>query len=191
MSKGVSYLNVQMMGELMSLLLMAVALGLDAFSVSLGLGMQWLRLKRIAMIGIVFGLFHIALPFIGIMIGKVLSTQIGELTAFIGGLLLIAIGAQMFFDAFNNGKKKAIQPIGFGLILLALSVSVDSFSVGLSLGLSGVKTALAIITFGVMSTILTWAGMLVGRKVTGFLGAYSELLGGSILVTFGLKILFG
>lgn len=184
-------MNVHMMGEIISLILMAIALGLDAFSVSLGIGMQWLRLKRIAIIGIVFGLFHILLPLIGIVIGKVLSSQIGEFTAFIGGLLLIAIGAQMFFDAFNSGKKKAIQPIGFGLILLALSISIDSFSVGLGLGLSGVKTALAIILFGAMSMVLTWTGLLLGRKVTGFLGAYSELLGGSILITFGLKILFG
>ena len=75
--------------------------------------------------------------------------------------------------------------------MLALSVSVDSFSVGLSLGLTGVQTVLAIVLFGLVSMVLTWCGMLIGRKVTGFLGTYSELFGGSILITIGLKLLFG
>lgn len=178
-------------GEFTSLLFLAFALGLDSFSVSLGLGMQRLRLKHIAVIGIVIGLFHILMPFIGIILGHVISGQIGSYAALAGGLLLFGIGAQMFFSAFNNQKKKMIQPIGFGLFILAFSVSIDSFSVGLSLGISGVKTALALLMFGVMSMILTWSGMLIGRKVHGLLGAYSEILGGSILCGFGLNILFG
>ncbi|PAV31369.1 hypothetical protein CIL05_01570 [Virgibacillus profundi] len=178
-------------GEFISLIFLAIALGLDAFSISLGLGMQRLRLKRIALIGITIGLFHILMPFIGIILGKVISMQIGQLTELAGGLLLVGIGAQMIFSAFNHQVKKIIQPIGAGLIFLAFSVSIDSFSVGLSLGISGVKTALALLLFGAASTILAWGGMLLGRKVHGLLGAYSEILGGSILCGFGLKILFG
>lgn len=177
--------------ELVSLLFMAFALGMDAFSVSLGLGMQRLRLKRIAFIGLIIGLFHIIMPFVGIILGQVISTQIGNLTTVAGGLLLFGIGAQMLFSAFNHEAKKIMQPVGIGLFLLAFSVSIDSFSVGLSLGISGVKTALALFLFGALSTALSWAGMLLGRKVHGLLGAYSEILGGSILCGFGLLLLFG
>ncbi|API91832.1 MULTISPECIES: manganese efflux pump [unclassified Virgibacillus] len=178
-------------GEVTALLFLAFALGLDAFSVGLGLGMQRLRLKRIALIGMVVGLFHIIMPFLGILFGTMISKQIGSLTTLAGGLLLVGIGAQMFFSAFNYRVKKMIQPIGVGLYLLALSLSVDSFSVGLSLGISGVKTAIALMLFGLVSACLSWMGMLIGRKVEGFLGTYSELLGGSILIAFGLHVLFG
>lgn len=177
-------------GEIVSLLFMAFALGMDAFSVSLGMGMQLIRLKRIAFIGIVIGIFHIIMPFIGIMLGKAISGQIGDITIFIGSLLLIAIGAQMFFSSFNHEAKKIIQPTGFGLILFAISVSLDSFSVGLSLGMSGVKTFIALLLFGGTSMVLTWAGMIAGKKVHGLLGVYSEMLGGSILCVFGLLLLF-
>lgn len=178
------------MGEYISIVIMALAIGMDAFSVSLGLGMQRMRLKKIAYIGLVVGIFHIIMPFIGIIVGKLISAQIGQWTTLAGGLLLFGIGAHMLFSAFNHEIGKVIQTTGTGLFIFAFSVSIDSFSVGLSLGLSEVQTALTLILFGVSSMVLTWGGMLIGRKVRGFLGAYSEILGGSILCGFGLYIIF-
>ncbi|WP_138420778.1 manganese efflux pump MntP family protein [Aquibacillus sediminis] len=179
------------LGEVVSLLFMAIALGMDAFSVGLGMGMRALRLKRIFFIGLTVGFFHIAMPFIGIALGRFISTKLEGLAVLGGGLLLFALGVQMVLNSFNREDKTVMSPIGIGLILFSLSVSLDSFSVGLSLGMSGVKTALALIMFGVASMVLTWTGLLVGRKARGFLGVYSELLGGSILCAFGLNIIFG
>lgn len=178
------------MGDYLSIVIMSLAIGMDAFSVSLGLGMQRMRLKKIAYIGLVVGVFHMIMPFLGIIVGKLISAQIGEWTTLAGGLLLFGIGAHMLFSAFHHEVGKVIQTTGMGLLIFAFSVSIDSFSVGLSLGLSEVKTALTLILFGVSSMILTWAGMLIGRKVRGFLGAYSEIFGGSILCGFGLYIIF-
>lgn len=182
---------VYYLGEIVALIFMATALGMDAFSISLGIGMQQLRLKKIAFVGIVIGLFHIVMPFIGIVLGKAISGQIGHLTTLAGGLLLVGIGAHILFSAFNHEVKKNIQLEGIGVYILAFTVSIDSFSVGLSLGLSGVKTALALLLFGGASCALAWIGMLIGRKVQGILGAYSEILGGSILCGLGLKLIFG
>ncbi|HLS09942.1 manganese efflux pump MntP family protein [Lentibacillus sp.] len=184
-------MSVYHIGEIVSLVFMAIALGMDAFSVSLGLGMQKIRLKRIAFVGAVVGLFHMIMPFIGILLGQAISAQIGQYAILTGGLLLVGIGAQMIFSAFNHELKRLAQPIGVGLIFFALSVSLDSFSVGLSLGLSQVKTAIALILFGAASMMLTWTGMILARKMHGLLGVYSEILGGSILCGFGLNILFG
>lgn len=177
--------------EIASLCFLAVALGMDSFSVSLGMGMREIRLKQIAIIGLTFGLFHMVMPFIGILLGKVISHQLGHFATFAGGLLLVAIGMQMILSAFNYTAKIAIEPSGIGLILLAFTISLDSFSVGLSLGIAGVHTAIALILFGGVSTVLTWSGMLLGKKVHGFLGTYSEMLGGSILCSFGLFYILG
>ncbi|WP_077623455.1 manganese efflux pump MntP family protein [Sediminibacillus massiliensis] len=177
--------------EYISLVFMAAALGMDAFSVGLGMGMQALRLKRIFLIGVTVGFFHVAMPFIGIGLGKFISTKMENFAILAGGLLLFALGAQMLFSSFNHENKQVIRPIGIGLIVFSLSVSLDSFSVGLSLGMSGVKTFLALLLFGLFSTFLTWSGLLLGRKARGLIGVYSEILGGSILCAFGLKIIFG
>ncbi|WP_156291994.1 manganese efflux pump MntP [Oceanobacillus salinisoli] len=178
-------------GEIISILFMAFALGMDAFSVSLGMGMRKLRLKRIALIGLAIGLFHIIMPFIGIILGKFISSSIGDYATIAGGILLLAIGAQMIINAFIQDSEQKLEPVGVGLLVVALTVSLDSFSVGLHLGMSGAKTALVLFSFGMVSMVLTWIGLLLGRKVRGFLGIYSEILGGSILCGFGINILIG
>jgi manganese efflux pump family protein len=177
--------------EMISFLFMAFALGMDAFSVSLGIGMQKLRLKRIALVGLAIGIFHIIMPFIGIILGKFISGAIGNFAVIAGGVLLLGIGIQMIANAFIHDSKQILDPKGFGLLAIAFTVSLDSFSVGLGLGMYGAKTAIVIITFGVVSMLLTWIGLLLGKKVHGFLGIYSEILGGSILCGFGLNLLIG
>lgn len=184
-------MGVQGIAELVSLFFMASALSMDAFSMSLGIGMKKLRLKRIFIIGIVVGAFHMIMPLIGIVLGQYLSSWIGEWTNLIAGLLLFVIGAQMFFQAFQVMERAAFQPVGLGLILFSLTVSIDSFSVGLSLGMSEMKTLIIISMFSFTSMCATWLGLCVARKVSGFLGKYGELLGGSILAAFGLYFIFG
>ncbi|WP_223594903.1 manganese efflux pump MntP [Neobacillus bataviensis] len=179
----------EMFGEVMTLLLMAFALGMDAFSVALGMGMHKLRLKKIFEIGITIGLFHVWMPLLGLVAGKFLSEKFGAFATFIGGLLLIVLGVQMIWASLKKGEEKAITPAGIGLIIFALSVSLDSFSVGLSLGIYGAKTLLVLLCFGIAATVQTWAGLLLGRKVSSWMGSYSEALGGAILLAFGIKLL--
>ncbi|BCB05940.1 manganese efflux pump MntP [Bacillus sp. KH172YL63] len=178
-----------MIGELVTLMLMAFALGMDAFSIGIGMGMLRLRLKQIFYIGLVVGIFHVWMPMFGMITGKFLSETFGDLAAYAGGLLLIVLGIQMFMASFKEEEASLISPVGFGLILFALSVSLDSFSVGLTLGIFGARTAVALFCFGIAATVLTWAGLLIGRRFQGVLGNYSEALGGSILFAFGVKLL--
>ena len=179
----------EMFSESLTLIIMAFALGMDAFSIGLGMGMYKLRLRKIFNIGIMIGLFHVWMPLLGLLAGKFLSEKFGIFATIIGGLLLMVLGVQMIWASMKKGDEKALTPVGFGLLLFALSVSLDSFSVGLSLGIYGAKTVMVIVCFGVVATVQTWAGLLLGRKVQGWLGNYSEALGGIILLAFGLKLL--
>ncbi|WP_083652240.1 manganese efflux pump MntP family protein [Bacillus sp. MRMR6] len=179
-----------MLGEILTLVLIAFALGMDAFSVGLGMGMYKLRLRQIFKIGITVGLFHVWMPLVGMLAGRFLSDKFGEFATLMGGVLLVVLGLQMIWAGLKEGDEKIITPIGFGLLVFALSVSLDSFSIGLTLGIYGAKTVLVIIFFGVAATLQTWAGLLLGRKVSGWLGAYGEVLGGSILLALGIKLLF-
>lgn len=168
---------------------MAFALGMDSFSVGLGMGMFKLRLRQIALIATTVGFFHIIMPLIGMAGGRFLSDQFGAYATYAGGLLLILLGIGMFISGIRGEGNSFIVPVGMGLIIFAISVSLDSFSVGLTLGIYGAKTFLTITLFGVMATLLTLTGLLLGRKVQGLLGVYSQVLGGSVLLAFGVKIL--
>ncbi|HHY73837.1 MAG TPA: hypothetical protein GX497_11595 [Bacillus bacterium] len=179
----------ELIGEIITLSIMAIALGMDAFSLGLGMGMVRLRLKQVLNIGIIIGIFHVIMPLLGMGLGRVISFHFSGIATYIGGALLLILGLQMVISSFKSGQETFVTPIGFGLIIFALSVSLDSFSVGLSLGIFGARTAVTIFLFGFFSMILTWAGLLLARKVQVWLGSYGEALGGGILFAFGLKLL--
>ncbi|MFX3624422.1 MAG: manganese efflux pump MntP family protein [Ectobacillus sp.] len=177
-------------GELLTLVVMAFALGLDAFSVSLGMGMVRLRLRQVFYIGLIIGAFHVVMPLLGMMVGRILSEKFGFIATMAGGILLIGLGFHIMYSTLFGKEEDKIVPAGFSLYVFAFSVSLDSFSVGLSLGIYGARTWATIVIFGLVSACLTWAGLLLGRHAKKMLGTYGEVLGGSILVGFGLKLLF-
>ncbi|NEU30414.1 manganese efflux pump [bacterium LRH843] len=176
------------MGELFTLFIMACALGMDAFSVALGMGMYGLRLKQIFYIGVTIGLFHILMPLIGMMTGKFLSGYFDMVATIIGGGLLFILGVHMVVASFKAQEEVTVRPIGWGLILFAISVSIDSFSAGLSLGIVGAKTALAVFLIGIVSMVLSWIGLLMGARFQRYIGSYGELFGGFVLIGFGIKL---
>ncbi|WP_204669186.1 manganese efflux pump MntP [Gracilibacillus alcaliphilus] len=167
---------------------MAFALSMDAFSVGLAIGMQEIRLKRIAFIGFVVGIFHVLMPFAGLLLGALLSDRIEEIALLAAGLLLCAIGLQMILQTFLQKKTPVLAPVGLGLLVFAFSVSLDSFSIGLSLGLSGIATVFAILLFGLFSMVFTWIALMISRRAHRLLGTYSEVIGGIILIFFGLQM---
>ena len=183
-------MSSSLIDEMITLSIMGSALGLDAFSVGLGMGVIQLKFKQIINIGIVIGLFHVIMPLLGMIIGYELSENLGRFAVLLGGFLLMGIGFHMIYSTLFGKEENKYSPTGVGLLLFAFSVSVDSFSVGISLGTFGAKTWLTILLFGIISTILTWAGLLLGRRVEQELGKFGELLGGSFLLIFGIKLLF-
>lgn len=177
------------MDQWIGLLIMAGALGMDAFSVSLGMGMLGLSLMRIFRIGMIVGIFHIFMPLMGMMVGRFLSAHFDYVATLIGGGLLIIIGLHMVFAALSD-KGVSLKPMGWGLMVFAFSISIDSFSVGLSLGMLGAKTAITVTLIGLVSMVLSWGGFLIGSKLERFIGSYGELLGGFILIGFGIELFF-
>ena len=175
--------------ELFGLLFMALALGMDAFSIGLGMGSYKLRLKQVLIIGSTVGLFHMWMPLLGIVLGKLLSAQFGVFASYAGAGLLLFLGLQMFLSGIQGKSETIIAPVGTGLIMFATSVSLDSLSVGLSLGMLGSRAVMTILCFGFAAFFLTVTGLLLGRRVHRFLGKYSLVFGGSIMFAVGLKII--
>nr|WGE04878.1 manganese efflux pump [Bacillus subtilis] len=99
------------------------------------------------------------------------------------------MGFKCLYTLLNSQKNDSCHGRAFSLLLFAIGVSLDSFSVGLSLGIYGSHPFLTITLFGLFSMMLTWLGLLVGKQVQSWLGTYSEALGGIILIVFGLKLL--
>ncbi|WP_017725984.1 manganese efflux pump MntP [Halalkalibacterium ligniniphilum] len=178
-----------MVHEFVTIFIMAGALGMDAFSIALGMGMLGLRMLQILKIGLIIGFFHVIMPLAGIAAGKILSTYVGYIATWIGGGLLCLLGVQMVLSTFRVNTEPLVRPMGIGLLMFALSVSLDSFSAGLSLGMIGAKTALTVAATGLMSMLLSWLGLLIGSRFHQYIGTFGALLGGFILFSFGVKLM--
>ena len=179
-----------MIQSLLTITLIAVATAMDAFSVGLSMGMYKLTKKRVFFIGLVIGLFHVIMPLLGMIAGDFLSNAFGEVASYLAAALLFFIGFQMLRQLWIEEKKEIIAPRGIGLFLFALSVSLDSFSVAITLGMSGYHLILVLINFGLVAAIFTWSGLIIGTKIKGVIGNYSIAIGGIILILISIKMIF-
>lgn len=91
--------------QLIPLIIMAFALGMDAFSVSLGMGMMPLKLRQILYIGMTIGIFHIIMPFIGMVLGRFLSEKYGDIAHFVGAILLIGLGFYIVYSTILQNEE--------------------------------------------------------------------------------------
>lgn len=174
-------------GQFLTLLIIAMALGFDAFSLGLGIGLKGIRLLDILKLGIIIALFHMIMPVGGILTGQLVSGLLGNVATIAAGVLLMLLGGHMIYSSVRGEEVQSFNhrsPIG--LLVLAMSVSVDAFSVGVTLGMFSADMWLTILLFGLFGGLMSMLGLLLGRKVSGKLGEYGEACGGAILLVFGL-----
>lgn len=184
------FLSPLIWGQLLTIWIMAVALGLDALSLGLGIGMRGVRKRTILKIGSITALFHILMPLAGMTMGGYLSAILGHIATICGGVLLALLGAHMVYASFRAGEERPINYSSlWGIILFSFSVSVDSFSVGVSLGMFAGDRTLTVLMFGAMGGVMSIAGLLLGRRMGRWVGDYGEAMGGVILLAFGLMFI--
>ncbi|GAA3412922.1 manganese efflux pump MntP family protein [Paenibacillus hodogayensis] len=178
-------------GQLITVIVMAIALGMDAFSLGIGIGLRGIRLLDILKISFVIGLFHVLMPLVGMYMGHYVGELLGNVATLLGGMLLIMLGAHMIFSSFKSGgdaRSFDHRKLG-GLLLFALTVSVDSMSVGVSLGMFATDLLFTVLMFGAAGGLMSVFGLLLGRRASSWIGEYGEALGGIILLAFGIRFL--
>jgi putative Mn2+ efflux pump MntP len=177
-------------GQLITITIMAVALGMDAFSLGIGIGLKGIRLLDILKISLVIGFFHIVMPLMGMFMGQYVSTLLGGVAAIAGGALLILLGSHMIYSSVRGESVKSFDHRTlWGLFVFALSVSIDSFSVGVSLGMFSGDLLLTVLMFGMFGLFMSMTGLLLGQRAGHWAGEYGEAFGGVILLAFGIKFL--
>ena len=171
------------------MLALAVALGTDAFSMCLGLGMVGVTLRQVLVISLTILVFHIVMPLLGWYVGELAGTLVGRAAAIVGALLLVYLGTKMIFSELRGGdalNPKVMLVNNWGLFLLAASVSMDALSVGFSLGTRQVNLPLTVGVIGAVAGIMTAAGLVLGRFVGDRVGKPAVLIGGILLIVIGI-----
>lgn len=191
------------MDELLTYFLVAVALGADAFSLALGLGMEKPSRRDILRTSAVVGIFHVFMPLAGLLVGGLLGAAVGRVASWIGGVILILLGLKMAYDgwpwrrvvySFRTAKESLGLPRANhafswgGILVLSWSVSVDAFGVGVGLGASISVLSYFVAILGIVAALMTAAGLVLGRWLGHQVGKWAELVGGLVLVVIGIKM---
>lgn len=171
--------------KIVTILLIAISLSMDAFSLALIYGTEGINKKNKILLSVVVGTYHFIMPIIGLTIGNIITSKIIVNTNILVGIILSLIAIEMIISSFKEKKEKFLLTIP-GYLLFGLSVSIDSLTTGI--GLSGIteKYILSSIIFALTSLIFTYLGLNLGDKLNKKYGKISTLIGGTILLLIGI-----
>jgi manganese efflux pump family protein len=177
---------------MIELFFLAVALSMDAFAVSIGLGSKHTESRKTLAIktAVYFGLFQALMPLIGYAGGKGLLGWVENYASLIAFALLLLIGLKMVYESFSEGIEEDIAAITHRvLLILAIATSIDAMAAGFTLTLLDVDPFVACAAIGVTTFIFSWVGTHIGARSGTWLESKAEFLGGIVLILIGAKIL--
>lgn len=199
------------------ILLIGVALSMDAFAVGMTNGMTEpkMRFAKMLLIAATYAAFQFFMPVLGYYCGYAFSSLVAKIAPYLAFFLLFVIGGKMIADFIvdamkekkrreDGGKdhgqaeapKAAAKPLGAGKLLLqAVATSIDALAVGVSLLAAETAEGLPFhvvfcaLTIGAVTFLLSFSAVAAGKKLGDRLASKAGLLGGIILIAIGLKIL--
>ena len=177
------------MKEIFSIILIGIALSMDTFSLSLGVGMFRISNKKALKLALIVGAMHFIMPFLGMIIGDKLIQILEIKYDILLGFILIIIALQMVVDIIRHEEEK-FNLSTLGMFVFAFGVSLDSFSLGLGLKAITSNIYLAMSIFAICSSLFTYLGVIVGKFASKLLGIYANIIGAIILFVLGLMHLF-
>lgn len=160
--------------DIISIVVIAIALAMDAFSVSITCGMiiekpdfgHYFRLS------FHFGLFQFMMPIIGYSAGFYLERYIRTVDHWIAFGLLLLIGLKMIHEAFDKKEKDTVckdPSRGGRLLLLAFATSIDALAVGFSIGVLGGAIFFPSVIIGLVCSLFSIAGIAIGNHASKYI----------------------
>lgn len=195
-----------MLEQYITIILVAVVLGLDAFSLSMGMGLKGVTRSFELKFSSTVGVLHIIMPLIGLSLGLAAGRLLGIWAGRVGALILAYIGLDLLLKGYKQlrprtyqfSDRKAIMASMEGeqqtasdwwsILVLAVSVSIDALTVGFGLGTLRVPILLTVVIMGVTAAAMTMAGFWGGRIFSRLAGSYAQIAGGLILLALAVKL---
>ena len=177
--------------DIVSTLLIAVALAMDAFSVSLTKGFTMPKISKMQILwfAIFFGGFQSLMPAIGYLAGMQLEWLISTFAPWAAFILLALIGTNMIRESFSDDDEESDKFSFKELILLAIATSIDALAIGVSLAFLGVDIWWPVLLIGLTTCLFSTLGVYIGNAFGCQYKSKAEFAGGAILCLMGIKIL--
>ena len=190
--------------SLLAVLLLAVALSLDAFAVAVasGCALRPIRWEHYCRIGGAFGFFQFFMPVVGWLLGQSVHSYIEAWDHWIAFILLAWVGGNMLRGAWkgfhhHGGEAapmdNAAASLSWGtLLVLAVATSIDALAVGLTLAMTDTPILRPAVIIGLTCAAISAAGLHLGRVLAGMavLQRWAGLAGGLALLAIGFRVLW-
>ncbi|MBC7129785.1 manganese efflux pump [Candidatus Bathyarchaeota archaeon] len=178
--------------ESLELLLIALSLAMDAFSVSIAFGtVLGSRILNDAFkMAFSFGFFQAFMPILGWLAGAEAINLIAGIDHWIAFGLLFTIGLKMILNMEKPNPANIMEGITFNeLLMLSVATSIDALAVGISFALLESPIMYSSIVIGTVAFAMSFIGVVLGKKLRPLLGNRIEAIGGAILIVIGIRIL--
>ena len=176
-----------------TILLIALGLAMDSFSVSIanGLATKTFKISKALTIALSFGFFQALMPIFGWLAGEFIADYLSTFDHWVAFALLTLIGVKMIYESITDKPNNFLGAYSIKVILiLSVATSIDALAVGLSFSFLGIPIFFPALIIGVVAFLMSFFGVYIGRRFGKILKNRIEILGGLILVIIGLKILF-
>lgn len=180
---------------LVSIVLLAVSLAMDAFAVAIckGLAMQKLSVRNMVIVGAWFGTFQALMPTIGYFLGSAFEDKITAIDHWVGFALLAIIGINMIRESREcdcEAEANANDSLEVKeMFMLAVATSIDALAVGITFAFVEMNVLLAVILIGVITFTISMFGVKIGNVFGTKYKSKAEFAGGTMLIFLGVKML--
>ena len=175
------------------LLLLAIALAMDAFAASICIGISIKKQLFTAMLvaGLYFGFFQGIMPVIGYYAGIFFARYITEIDHWVAFIILVFIGGKLIYESIKhrNSECREINMKTKIMLCLAIATSIDALAVGISFAFLHVNLIISAIIIGVTTFAISAVGVKIGNVFGCRYKLIAERVGGVILILVGVKIL--
>jgi manganese efflux pump family protein len=178
--------------DLLTVILIAVGLAMDAFAVSIakGIAIERERRKSALLIAAFFGGFQMLMPAIGYFAGLSFRYVIMGIDHWIAFGLLTLIGSKIIYDSTRKENEKEDNGLKLHSVLtLSVATSIDALMVGLSFAFLQTSVIEPILVIGIVTFSLSFTGFFFGCGLGKVFGSRIKIVGGLILIAIGLRIL--
>lgn len=180
--------------DIITIILIAVALAMDSFSISItkGFTIKNITNMQILWIGIFFGFFQGFMPILGWLAGIELHHFVSKVAPWIAFILLLIIGLKMIYETITDNEEISSKKGQFSfkkLTILGIATSIDAFAIGITFAILDAPIIIPAIIIGLISFVFSEFGIVIGKKMGHFFGEKIEIVGGIVLIVLGVKIL--
>jgi putative Mn2+ efflux pump MntP len=177
--------------EFIETVLIAIALGCDAFAVGMGVGARFCRPRQTFRLSFHFGLFQFIMPILGWLAARLLPGTVSAWGPWIAFALLFFIGGKMVAQSIRSREAyptECADPTrGLSLIVLSVAASLDALGAGFSMAMLRSGMIAPAVLFGITAGVMTWISMRLGNRLSMKFGRLVEAAGGLILIALAVE----